>query len=83
MPSLLDQLQELPDSWGLVVCDGSKRPYQRDWQSNPLTKAQAADEIRAGRAKAIGVTNCSPPCVNTQVTSPPPLRIRRTSSHDL
>jgi predicted P-loop ATPase len=55
MPSLLDQLQELPDSWGLVVCDGSKRPYQRDWQSNPLTKAQAADEIRAGRAKAIGV----------------------------
>ena len=55
MPTLLDQLQELPDSWGLVAVDGSKRPYQPNWQSNPLTKHQAAAEITAGRAKAIGV----------------------------
>lgn len=55
MPSLLDQLQELPDSWGLVVCDDNKRPYQANWQNNPLSKSQAAAEITAGRAKAIGV----------------------------
>jgi hypothetical protein len=55
MPSLLDQLQELPDSWGLVACDANKRPYQHAWQSNPLSKTQAAAEITAGRAKAIGV----------------------------
>jgi hypothetical protein len=55
MPTLLDQLQELPDSWGLVAVDGNKRPYQPNWQTNPLTKDQAAAEITAGRAKAIGV----------------------------
>jgi hypothetical protein len=55
MPTLLEQLQELPDSWGLVAVDGSKRPYQNSWQANPLTKDQAAAEITAGRAKAIGV----------------------------
>jgi predicted P-loop ATPase len=55
MRQLLDQLQELPDSWGLVVCDAKKRPYQTAWQSHPLTKSQAAAEINAGRAKAIGV----------------------------
>jgi hypothetical protein len=55
MPTLLEQLQELPDSWGLVAVDGSKRPYQSSWQANPLTKEQAAAEITTGRAKAIGV----------------------------
>jgi hypothetical protein len=55
MPTLLDQLQELPDSWGLVAVDGNKRPYQPHWQASPLTKDQAAAEITAGRAKAIGV----------------------------
>jgi len=52
---LLDQLQELPLSWGLVAVDGNKRPYQPNWQSQPLTKEQAAAEVTAGRAKAIGV----------------------------
>ena len=64
MPTLLDQLQELPASWGLVAVDGAKRPYQPGWQANPLTKEQAAAEIAAGRAKAIGVIasggNCDP-----------------------
>jgi predicted P-loop ATPase len=55
MPTLLDQLQELPDSWGLVAVDGSKRPYQVSWQANPLTKAEVANEICEGRAKAVGV----------------------------
>ena len=55
MPTLLDQLQEIPVSWGLVAVDGSKRPYQAGWQSKPLTKDEAAAEITAGRAKAIGV----------------------------
>lgn len=52
---LLDQLQALPDDWGLVAVDGQKRAYQKAWQQNPLTKEQAAAEITAGRAKAIGV----------------------------
>lgn len=71
MPSLLDQLQELPDSWGLVAVGGNKRPYLPKWQENPLTKKQAAKEITEGsgievtvngrtekrivKAKAIGV----------------------------
>ena len=53
--SLLDQLQALPDSWPLVAVDNRKRPYQPTWQANPLTKDQVAAEIRAGRAKAVGV----------------------------
>ena len=53
--TILKQLQELPDSWALVAVDGNKRPYQPSWQNNPLTKQQAAEEIRSGRAKAIGV----------------------------
>jgi hypothetical protein len=53
--SLLDQLQALPDGWPLVAVNGRKRPYQDDWQVNPLTKDQVAAEIRAGRAKAVGV----------------------------
>jgi hypothetical protein len=52
---LLDQLQELPASWGLVAVDGNKRPYQQNWQATPLSKEQAAAEIQAGRAKAVGV----------------------------
>ncbi|MEN9767544.1 MAG: hypothetical protein RLZZ32_1504, partial [Cyanobacteriota bacterium] len=52
--ALLQQLQQLPDDWGLVAVDGQKRAYQPAWQHNPLTKAQAAAEITAGRAKAIG-----------------------------
>ena len=53
--SLIDQLQALPDGWPLVAVDGRKRPYQQTWQANPLTKDQVAAEIRAGRAKAVGV----------------------------
>ena len=53
--SLLDQLQALPDGWPLVAVDGRKRPYQPTWQANPLTKDQVAAEIKAGRAKAVGV----------------------------
>lgn len=53
--NLHDELARLPDHWGLVAVDGNKRAYQKNWQDNPLTKAQAATEIRAGRSKAIGV----------------------------
>jgi|688.fasta_scaffold95122_4 hypothetical protein len=71
MPTLLEQLQELPASWGLVAVSGNKRPYLDNWQANPLTKEQAAKEITIGseiefkvgektekrivKAKAIGV----------------------------
>ena len=53
--TLLDQLQALPDDWGLVAVANNKRPYQPEWQKNPLTKAQVANEIKAARAKAVGV----------------------------
>jgi predicted P-loop ATPase len=52
---LLDQLQALPDEWGLVAVGDNKRPYQHEWQKHPLTKAEVAAEINAGRAKAVGV----------------------------
>jgi hypothetical protein len=55
MSDLLQHLQALPDEWGLVAVGNNKRPYQSNWQDNPLTKAAAAEEIRNGRAKAIGV----------------------------
>jgi hypothetical protein len=58
-PQLLDQLQALPDDWALVAVGNNKRPYKDAWQDNPLTKAEAAAEIKAGRAKAIGVA-CGP-----------------------
>ena len=52
---LLEQLQVLPDDWGLVAVGANKRAYQKAWQQNPLSKEQAAAEIHAGRALAIGV----------------------------
>ena len=52
---LLEQLQALPDDWGLVAVGANKRAYQKGWQNAPLTKEQAAAEIHAGRALAIGV----------------------------
>ncbi len=52
---LLEQLQGLPDDWGLVAVGANKRAYRKGWQNNPLTKEQAAAEITAGRALAIGV----------------------------
>ena len=57
---LLEQLQALPDDWPLVAVDGNKRAYQKAWQRNPLTKAQVAAEITAGRARAVGVIAGSP-----------------------
>ena len=57
--TLLDQLNQLPESWGYVAVGKSKRPYQSKWQQNPLTKQQLAVEITAGRALAIGVA-CGP-----------------------
>jgi hypothetical protein len=53
--TLLDQLQALPDEWGLVAVSGNKRPYQPEWQKHPLNKEQVAAEITAGRARAVGV----------------------------
>jgi len=55
LSSLLDQLSLLPDDWGYVAVGYGKRPYQPEWQKNPLTKEQLTAEINAGRAVAIGV----------------------------
>jgi predicted P-loop ATPase len=53
--TILDELARLPDGWGFVAVDGEKRPYQTKWQERPLTKAKLAAELKAGRARAIGV----------------------------
>jgi len=55
MHSLIAQLAELPDHWGFVAVGNDKRPYQPEWQKNPLTKDQLSAEITAGRAVAVGV----------------------------
>ena len=53
--TILDELARLPDGWGFVAVDGEKRPYQKAWQDNPLTKTKLAAELKAGHARAIGV----------------------------
>ena len=52
---LIAELHSLPDTWALVAVGNDKRPYQPEWQKNPLNKDQLAVEILAGRAVAIGV----------------------------
>jgi predicted P-loop ATPase len=52
---LLAQLEQLPSSWALVAVGNDKRPYQPEWQKNPIQREQLAAEIKAGRAVAIGV----------------------------
>jgi hypothetical protein len=45
MHPLIQQLEELPDHWGLVAVGQGKRPYQSEWQKNPLNKEQLTTEI--------------------------------------
>jgi predicted P-loop ATPase len=52
---LLAHLEQLPDHWGFVAVGNDKRPYQPEWQKNPLDKPTLSREIAAGRAVAIGV----------------------------
>jgi hypothetical protein len=51
----VDQLTELPDAWALVAVGNDKRPYQPEWQKNPLSKQQLQSELASGRAVAVGV----------------------------
>ena len=55
MPLLTDLLAALPDHWGFVAVGNDKRPYQPEWQKNPLDKPTLSREITAGRAVAVGV----------------------------
>ena len=52
---LITELDSLPAAWALVAVGNDKRPYQPEWQKNPLTRDQLATGILAGRAVAIGV----------------------------
>jgi len=52
-----EELLRLPKSWGYVAVDGSKRPYQKDWQNKPLSRLELFKEISGGKAKAIGVVS--------------------------
>ena len=53
--ALLEQLHQLPDHWAYVAVGHGKRPYQPQWQKNPLNKQQLTTEIESGNAVAIGV----------------------------
>lgn len=55
MHPLIQQLASLPGDWGYVAVGQGKRPYQSEWQKNPLTKYQLTAEINTGHAVAIGV----------------------------
>lgn len=52
---LLQQLAALPRHWSYVAVDGQKRPYMDGWQKNHISRAELGKELKAGRAKAIGV----------------------------
>ena len=52
---LTTQLSSLPAGWGFVAVNGTKQPYQKDWQNKPLTRGELFSELKAGHAKAIGV----------------------------
>lgn len=53
--TLLQQLAALPRHWSYVAVDGQKRPYMDGWQKNHISRAELGKELKAGRAKAIGV----------------------------
>ncbi len=55
MATIVDQLQDIPDSWALVAVGNDKRPYQPEWQKHPLNKRGIESELSAGRAVAVGV----------------------------
>lgn len=52
--SIKDEILRLPKEWGFVAVQ-NKRPYQNDWQKNPLTRSQLFKEITEGRSTGIGV----------------------------
>ena len=39
-----EELLGLPKAWGYVAVQ-NKRPYQNDWQNNPLSRSQLFKEI--------------------------------------
>ena len=55
MPTVSDQLVNLPDDWAFVAVGNDKRPYMPQWQKHPLDKPAIRSELEAGRAVAIGV----------------------------
>ena len=52
--TIKDEILRLPKEWRFVAVQ-NKRPYQNDWQKNPLTRSQLFKEITAGRSTGIGV----------------------------
>ena len=51
---ILEQLADLPKEWAYVAVK-DKRPYQRDWQNNPLNRSQLFKEISSNNSTGIGV----------------------------
>jgi predicted P-loop ATPase len=49
-----EELSALPKAWGYVAVK-NKRPYQNDWQNNPLKKSELIKELVAKRSTGIGV----------------------------
>ncbi len=49
-----EELLGLPKHWGFVAVQ-NKRPYQNDWQNNPLSRSQLFKEISSKKSTGIGV----------------------------
>ena len=49
---ILEQLADLPKEWAYVAVK-DKRPYQRDWQNNPLNRSQLFKEISSNAEKQL------------------------------
>ena len=57
--TIKEEILRLPKEWRFVAVQ-NKRPYQNDWQKNPLTRSQLFKEITAGRSTGIGVCSGTP-----------------------
>lgn len=53
--ALLAALQTLPPHWALVAVGGNKAPYKPNWQKAGIPRPELEQEIRSGRAQAVGV----------------------------
>jgi Bifunctional DNA primase/polymerase, N-terminal/Protein of unknown function (DUF3987) len=52
---LLDALDKIPASWSLTPVTGNKKPYLKNWPSQPAKREQISADIRSGKAKGFAL----------------------------
>ena len=55
MSDLIDALLQLPTAWALTPVRGNKAAYLPNWQNHPASRADIAQDIKAGRARGFGI----------------------------